>query len=105
MSNSIIERDGFTWEIQDDSVDGASMFFLSLKDEDCKDEYINNMFFEDIENAEEFIKKTTKRLKIVRVLRTFTCEMENYSYYGSNPGIPEDSYDDVADKINELLNI
>lgn len=36
---------------------------------------------------------------ILRILKEYTQEMEGYSYFGSNPGIPEDDYDDIADKI------
>lgn len=39
------------------------------------------------------------RDKIVAIIAKHTVEMEGYSYYGSNPGIKEDDYDDVADDI------
>lgn len=39
------------------------------------------------------------RNKIIAVLEQFTREMEGYSYYGSNPGISEDDYEDVAEAI------
>jgi hypothetical protein len=39
------------------------------------------------------------RLQIVGILARYTTEMEGYSYYGSNPGIKEDDYEDVADDI------
>lgn len=38
---------------------------------------------------------------ILQVLKSHTREMEGYSYYGSNPGVPEDEYEDVADEIVE----
>lgn len=37
--------------------------------------------------------------RIVAVLEQYKREMEHYSYYGSNPGIPEDDFEDVADDI------
>lgn len=32
-------------------------------------------------------------------LSDLTREMEGYSYFGSNPGVPEDDYDDVIDAL------
>lgn len=50
------------------------------------------------------ISKEEKQLrdKLVGIIASFTQNMENYSYYGSNPGVPEDSYEDIAEEI--LLN-
>ena len=45
------------------------------------------------------------RDRIETVLKTFTREMENYSYCGSNPGISEDDYDDVAESIMSELGL
>lgn len=45
------------------------------------------------------------RDKIEAILGTFTQEMEGYSYYSSNPGIPEDNYDDVAEAIMTEFNM
>lgn len=39
------------------------------------------------------------RDKIIRIMSGWTKEMEGYSYFGSNPGISEDDYEDVADEI------
>jgi hypothetical protein len=35
----------------------------------------------------------------VEKLKSLTTEMEGYSYFGSNPGVKEDDYEDVADAI------
>ena len=50
------------------------------------------------------ISKEEKELrdKLVDTISSFTREMEGYSYFGSNPGVPEDSYEDIAEEI--LLN-
>lgn len=45
------------------------------------------------------------RVRIEEVLARHTQEMEGYSYFGSNPGIPEDNYDDVAEDIMTLLGL
>ena len=39
------------------------------------------------------------RERIVAIIARHTREMEGYSYFGSNPGIAEDDYEDVADEI------
>lgn len=45
------------------------------------------------------------REKIISAMKEFVTEMESYSYFGSNPGIPEDDLDEVADKIMAEFNI
>lgn len=37
------------------------------------------------------------------VLTKWTREMENYSYYGSNPGVSEYDYDEVAEDLWNIL--
>lgn len=39
---------------------------------------------------------------ILEILKAHTTEMEGYPYYGSNPGIPEDDYDKIAEEIMKL---
>jgi hypothetical protein len=38
----------------------------------------------------------------VEKLKILTTEMEGYSYFGSNPGVKEDDYEDVANAIRSL---
>lgn len=45
------------------------------------------------------------RDKLEEVLATFTREMEGYSYFGSNSGIQEDDYDEVAEAIMSAFNM
>lgn len=45
------------------------------------------------------------RDKIVATLAEYTCEMEGYSYYGSNPGIKEDDYEDIAEAIMDYFKL
>jgi len=45
------------------------------------------------------------REKIVKIMKAHVCEMEGYSYFGSNPGISEDDLDDVADDIMSNFRI
>lgn len=45
------------------------------------------------------------RKRIEEIMDQHTREMEGYSYYGSNPGIPEDAYDDVAEDIMTELGL
>lgn len=39
---------------------------------------------------------------IIEACKAHTREMEGYSYFGSNPGVAEDDYEDVADKAVEI---
>lgn len=43
-----------------------------------------------------------RKARIVGILSEHTTEMEGYAYFGSNPGVPEDRYEDIA---NEILAI
>ncbi len=47
------------------------------------------------------ISKEEKQLrdKLVEVIAQYTKEMEGYSYFGSNPGVSEDDYEDIADDL------
>jgi len=40
-----------------------------------------------------------QRERIVRIMNRYTRDMEADSYYGRNPGIALDDYEDVADEI------
>lgn len=39
------------------------------------------------------------RDKIIKVIQRCTKEMEGYSYFGSNPGVSEEDYEDASDEI------
>jgi hypothetical protein len=41
---------------------------------------------------------------IITVLNNYNREMEGYSYFGSNMGVPEDDFEEVADSILEKIN-
>lgn len=45
------------------------------------------------------------RCRIVKIIAQYTTEMEGYSYFGSNPGVREDDYEDVADDIMKELGV
>lgn len=45
------------------------------------------------------------RTRIESVMLKYVTEMENYGYFGSNPGIPEDVLDDVAEEIMTELGL
>lgn len=51
------------------------------------------------EEAREWIEHNEKVNRIMKIIDGFTTDMEGYSYYGSNPGVPEDVYDEVAEEI------
>ena len=56
-------------------------------------------FSEDPEFSEISPSEKAIRDRIVAVMVKHTQEMEGYSYYGSNPGISEDDYEDIAEDI------
>lgn len=43
------------------------------------------------------------KARIIKILSSHTTEMEGYSYFSSNPGIPEDHYEEIADEIIAAL--
>lgn len=43
------------------------------------------------------------KARIISILSGHTREMEGYSYFSSNPGIPEDEYEDIADEVMAAL--
>lgn len=42
--------------------------------------------------------------EIIAILTSHTKEMENYGYFGSNPGVSEDDYEEIADEILQKIN-
>jgi hypothetical protein len=62
-------------------------------------------FSEDAEYSQISERDHGIRRVIEKALATHTREMEGYSYYGSNPGISEDDYDDVAESIMTALDL
>lgn len=67
-------------------------------------EHINMFHVLDADvDVDQVIERMIKKIKVIRIMTSFTQEMENYGYVGSNPGISESNYEDVADKIlNEI---
>jgi hypothetical protein len=49
--------------------------------------------------AKQLFEKTIKKMEIVEVIHSYTQEMEGYSYYDSNPGVPQDAYEEIAQAI------
>jgi len=62
-------------------------------------------FSEDPEFTQISFENKQIRDKIVAIISRYTTEMEGYSYFGSNPGIKEDDYEDIADEIMVEFNI
>ena len=53
------------------------------------------------EEVQSTVDAWNRRVNVIRILERYTTEMENYSYYGSNPGISEEQYIAVANDILE----
>jgi hypothetical protein len=56
-------------------------------------------YCEDKEYTEISKEEKAIRDRIIAVISRHTREMEGYSYFGSNPGISEDDYEDIAEDI------
>lgn len=53
--------------------------------------------FDDGSDVLMWILNLEKKIEVINVCKEFVTEMEGYSYYGSNPGIPEDEIEDLVD--------
>jgi hypothetical protein len=62
-------------------------------------------YSEDPEYTEISKEEKARRDRIVAIIARYTTEMEGYSYFGSNPGVPEDDYEDIADEIMQEFGI
>lgn len=62
-------------------------------------------FSEDPEFSEMTVEEKAIRDRIVKIISQYTTEMEGYSYFGSNPGVAEDDYEDIADDIMKEFGI
>lgn len=56
-------------------------------------------YCEDPEYTEISLEDKLIRDRLIAIMAKYTQEMENYGYFGSNPGLPEDQYDEVAEEI------
>lgn len=62
-------------------------------------------FCEDAEYTQISAVDNDLRARIENVMKRYLREMEHYSYYSSNPGIPEDDLEDVAEDIMTELDL
>lgn len=62
-------------------------------------------FNEDPEYTQISAADKAVRDRIIAVIARYTKEMEGYSYFGKNPGVSEDDYEDVADEIMQEFGI
>jgi hypothetical protein len=60
-------------------------------------------FSEDPECSEISVEDKIIRDRIVAIIDRHTREMEGYSYFGRNPGVAVDDYEDIADDIMKEL--
>ena len=56
-------------------------------------------FSEDPEYSKITPEEKATRDRIIAIISSYSREMEADFYYGSNPGVPVDDYEDVADEI------
>lgn len=62
-------------------------------------------YSEDSEYSQISDNDFVMRTRIESIMMKHVTEMENYSYFGSNPGVPEDVLDDVAEEIMTELGL
>lgn len=62
-------------------------------------------FNEDPEYSKVSVAEKATRDRIMAIIARFTTEMEGYSYFGSNPGVPVDDYEDIAEAIMDEFGI
>jgi hypothetical protein len=55
--------------------------------------------FDNPAEALDYFKNVSIKMRLMEVMEGFVTEMEGYAYFGSNPGIPEDNLDEVANAI------
>jgi len=79
--------------------------------EDLKEDFTVHTEACDWINFAQAIEQTSRRAALEEAinaamakLKKLTPEMEGYSYFGSNPGVKEGDYEDVADAIRALDN-
>lgn len=66
---------------------------------------MSRCFSEDPEYSKITPEEFDIRNKIIAIIATYTQEMEGYCYFGSNPGVKEDDYEDIADDIMIAFNM
>lgn len=66
---------------------------------------MSRWFSEDPEFTQISLEDKIKRDRLIEIISRYTTEMEGYSYFGSNPGIKEDDYEDIADVIMKEFDI
>lgn len=59
--------------------------------------------FDTYDQAADFVKAWNLRVGVIRILEEYNVNMEGYSYYGANYGVPEEDYEEVARRIIEAL--
>lgn len=101
MTTEIIKEQYGTYKLTEES---EMIVWLELESVEGYSEFIQVPYLhESRESALESIAHTERKLKIIMMIHEHTTEMEGYSYYGSNPGVPVESYEVIAENIlNEI---
>jgi hypothetical protein len=58
-----------------------------------------NTYHDCVEKASKEFDAQVKKMQLIEIINQHTTEMEGYSYFGSNPGVPVDVYEEVAESI------
>lgn len=96
----IIEKEFATYEMEQHE----GFIEVNVKYKVSHSEY-DFKVFDTAEEMEAWIERNEKIRKIMSIMDAETQEMENYIYYGSNRGISEDVYDEIAERIIDAFGI
>jgi hypothetical protein len=66
---------------------------------------MSRYYNQDPEYTQISTEEKAVRDRIVAIIASYTREMEGYDYCGSNPGVAQDDYEDVADAIMQEFGI
>ena len=98
---SVFDNELFQSTLTTYLVDGVVSYHEAVFEEHGDDRLITEKFkvFDEGSDFVMYVANLQKKLELMKVCREFVTEMEGYSYYGSNPGIPEDEIEDMCEKI------
>ena len=98
---SVFDNELFQSTLTTYLVDGVVSYHEAVFEEHGDDRLITEPFkvFDEGSDFVMYVANLQKKLELMKVCREFVTEMEGYSYYGSNPGIPEDDIEDMCEKI------
>ena len=111
MSNQTftIEKKFCTYTLEElVTEDGMFVTGYQFTDFDIKDNlgdyiYFSYEYFSSPFDVDRYIDDCEAKLEIISVMIPYLTNMENYSYYGENIGIPEAYLEEVVEDLYKLI--